>query len=49
VNDLTRVFDLDRKRVHQSAVARFGAARMVNEYVDVYARLVEANRGSRPS
>jgi glycosyltransferase involved in cell wall biosynthesis len=49
VNDLTRVFDLDRKRVHQCAVARFGAARMVNEYVDVYARLVEANRGSRPS
>jgi len=49
VNDLTRVFDLDRKRVHQRAVARFGVARMVNEYVDVYTRLVEANRGSRPS
>jgi glycosyltransferase involved in cell wall biosynthesis len=44
-NDLPRVLDLDRRRVRERAVARFGVARMVNEYVDVYARLVEAHRG----
>jgi glycosyltransferase involved in cell wall biosynthesis len=44
-NDLPRVFDLDRRRVRERAVARFGAARMVNEYVAVYTRLVEAHRG----
>jgi glycosyltransferase involved in cell wall biosynthesis len=46
-NELTRVFDLDRRRVHQRAVERFGVARMVNEYVDVYRRLVEAHRAGR--
>jgi glycosyltransferase involved in cell wall biosynthesis len=44
-NDLPRVFDLDRRRVRERAVERFGVARMVNEYVDVYTRLVEAHRG----
>jgi glycosyltransferase involved in cell wall biosynthesis len=44
-NDLPRVLDLDRRRVRQRAVTRFGVARMVNEYVDVYTRLVEAHRG----
>ena len=44
-NDLPRVFDLDRRRVRERAVQRFGVARMVNEYVDVYTRLVEAHRG----
>ena len=44
-NELPRVFDLNRRRVHERAVARFGAARMVEEYVSVYARLVEAHRG----
>lgn len=44
-NDLPRVFDLDRRRVHDRAVARFGIARMVDEYVDVYRRLLEAHRG----
>jgi glycosyltransferase involved in cell wall biosynthesis len=44
VNNLDRVFDLDRKRVHDCAVARFGAERMVDEYVAVYRRLVEASR-----
>jgi glycosyltransferase involved in cell wall biosynthesis len=44
-NDLPRVFDLDRRRVRERAVHRFGVARMVNEYVDVYTRLVEAHRG----
>jgi glycosyltransferase involved in cell wall biosynthesis len=41
-NELPRVFDLDRRRVRARAVARFGAGRMVDEYVAVYRRLVEA-------
>jgi len=45
-NELSRVFDLDRRRVHDRAVARFGAARMVDEYIAVYTRLVEAHRGT---
>jgi glycosyltransferase involved in cell wall biosynthesis len=44
VNDLPRVFDLDRRRVRERAVARFGVARMVSEYVAVYRRIVEAHR-----
>ncbi len=44
-NDLPRVLDLDRCLVRERAVARFGVARMVNEYADVYARLVESHRG----
>jgi len=47
VNELPRVFSLDRRRVHERAVARFGAARMVEEYVAVYSRLVEAHRARR--
>ena len=42
-NELPRVFDLDRRRVHERAVARFGAARMVDEYVSVYARIAQAH------
>jgi glycosyltransferase involved in cell wall biosynthesis len=42
-NGLPRVFDLDRRRVRDRAVARFGAQRMVDEYVAVYRRLVEAH------
>jgi len=45
INDLPRVFDLDRRRVREQAVARFGVARMVDEYIAVYTRLVEAHRG----
>lgn len=45
VNELPRVFDLDRRRVHERAVARFGAARMVDEYVEVYKRIVEKRHG----
>jgi glycosyltransferase involved in cell wall biosynthesis len=41
-NELPRVFGLDRRRVRERAVARFGAERMVDEYVGVYKRLVEA-------
>ena len=43
-NGLPRVFNLDRRRVRQQAVARFGTARMVDEYIAVYRRLVEARR-----
>jgi glycosyltransferase involved in cell wall biosynthesis len=45
INDLPRVFDLDRRRVREQAVARFGVARMVDGYNAVYTRLVEAHRG----
>jgi glycosyltransferase involved in cell wall biosynthesis len=44
VNDLPRVFDLDRRLVRDRAVARFGADRMVDEYVKVYTKVVEAHR-----
>ncbi len=43
-NGLSRVFDLDRHRVHERAVARFGTKRMVDEYIAVYTRIVEAHR-----
>ena len=43
--DLHRVLALDRRRVRDRAVARFGVERMVDEYVAVYTRLVEAHRG----
>jgi glycosyltransferase involved in cell wall biosynthesis len=45
INELPRVLDLDRRRVREQAVARFGVARMVDEYIAVYTRLVEAHRG----
>ena len=38
----TPVAALDRRRVHHHAVARFGVARMVDEYVKVYEHLVAA-------
>jgi len=44
-NELPRVFDLDRRRVRAQAVVRFGVGRMVDEYVAVYRRLVEARGG----
>jgi len=44
-NELPRVFDLDRRRVRERAVARFDAARMVDEYIAVYKDLAEARRG----
>jgi len=43
-NELPRAFDLDRRRVRERAVARFGADRMVDEYVKVYTKIVEAHR-----
>jgi glycosyltransferase involved in cell wall biosynthesis len=47
VDGLPQVLALDRRRVHEQAVARFGAARMVDEYIAVYRRIVEASRGTR--
>ena len=44
VNDLPRVLDLDRRRVRDRAVVRFGAARMVDEYIAIYRRIVETHR-----
>jgi glycosyltransferase involved in cell wall biosynthesis len=43
---LPGVMALDRRRVHHHAVARFGVARMVDEYVAVYERLI-ASAGTR--
>jgi glycosyltransferase involved in cell wall biosynthesis len=37
---LPRVFALDRERVRERGIARFGAMRMVDEYIAVYERLV---------
>ena len=44
---LPRVFALDRRRVRDHGIARFGAMRMVDEYVAVYERLVAARRFDR--
>jgi len=46
-NDLTRVLTLDRRRVRERAVARFGVERMVEQYEAVYRRLVEAHHACR--
>ena len=40
---LPRVFALDRRRVRERGVARFGAMRMVDEYIAVYERLIEGS------
>jgi len=47
VNELPRVFDLDRRRVRTRAVARFGVERMVDGYLAAYARVIEAHRARR--
>lgn len=47
VNDLPRVFTLDRAKVRAHAVARFGLDRMVAGYEAVYARIIEAHRRAR--
>lgn len=47
INQLDRVLALDRRGVRQRAVARFSVDRMVDEYVAVYGRLVEACLASR--
>ncbi len=40
---LGRVFALDRQRVRERGIARFGAMRMVDEYIAVYERLIEGS------
>jgi glycosyltransferase involved in cell wall biosynthesis len=47
VHGLPRVFDLDRRRVRERAVARFGVERMVDEYVAIYRRVVAEHGGRR--
>ncbi len=47
VNDLSRVFDLNRRRVRERAVERFGIERMVDEYIEVYRRLLDGVRVGR--
>ncbi|HWW88796.1 MAG TPA: glycosyltransferase family 4 protein [Vicinamibacterales bacterium] len=42
--ELARVLNLNRRVVRERAVARFGAERMVDEYLAVYRRIVEAHR-----
>ena len=44
---LTRVLSLDRGRVRERAVARFGADRMVDEYVAVYRRIIDEHHAGR--
>src|SRR5204863_8536592 len=43
--DLHRVLALDRRRVHERAVARFGVVRMVDVYVAVYRRILSGAGG----
>jgi len=45
---LEGVFALDRQRVHEQSVARFGVDRMVREYEAVYQRILETSRAARP-
>lgn len=42
---LEKVFALDRRLVRERAVAKFGVRRMVDQYVAVYRRIVEAHHG----
>ena len=44
IDGLPRVFALDRGRVRNQAVARFGVERMVREYAAVYQRVAEGQR-----
>jgi glycosyltransferase involved in cell wall biosynthesis len=48
VAGLDTVFSLDRQRVHQQAVARFGVERMVREYEAVYWQILERARAAKP-
>ena len=45
--DLARVLTIDRRAVRERAVQKFGVARMVDEYVTVYRRIVEARDSLR--
>src|SRR5262249_24084824 len=41
---LSRVFELDRGRVRERAVERFGVERMVDGYLEAYTRIIETHR-----
>jgi glycosyltransferase involved in cell wall biosynthesis len=43
VSGMPRVLGLDRAQIRATAVARFGIDRMVDEYVNVYTRLIEGH------
>jgi glycosyltransferase involved in cell wall biosynthesis len=43
---LDRVFALDRRTVCERGIARFGAMRMVDEYVDIYRQIIDARHPS---
>jgi glycosyltransferase involved in cell wall biosynthesis len=43
---LPRVFDLDRQRVRQHAVERFGISRMAREYEQIYRCILDSCRGA---
>ena len=47
INELPRVFALDRRRTRERAVARFGLDRMADEYITMYRRVVEHHRVRR--
>jgi len=47
VNELPRVFDLDRHRVRAQAVTRFGVDRMVDGYLKIYEQVIEKHRARR--
>jgi glycosyltransferase involved in cell wall biosynthesis len=49
IANLDRVLALDRRRVHQHAVARFGIDRMVDGYVEAYRRIVDNTAAKRLS
>ena len=44
VDGLARAFTLDRRRIHQRAVAKFGVDRMVREYEAVYMQIAESRQ-----
>ena len=46
VEGLPRVLSLDRQRVRERAVSRFGVDRMVEGYIAAYSRIT-ARRGAR--
>ena len=44
VDNLPQAFTLDRRRIRERAVERFGVERMVNEYIAVYERILRSGR-----
>ncbi|CAA9375174.1 MAG: Glycosyltransferase [uncultured Propionibacteriaceae bacterium] len=44
VQAVARVGDLDRRRVRQVAECRYSAARMVDDYVEIYASLLQRDQ-----